>query len=63
MGADHLVCHAEELMQGKKMFDKSRDMILRDLRKRGGTESSKMLMFTYKCQFAAILGQSLDDLR
>ena len=58
VSADDLVSLAEKLIGGKA-FDNSRDKILRDLRKHGGTESTKMLMFTYKCQFAAIMAEPL----
>ena len=58
VSAEGLASYVEELIRDK-VFDKSRDRILRDIRKSGGTESNKMLMFTYKCQFAAILGKPI----
>ena len=53
MNATDLVRTAEELMQDK-VFDKTRDIILRSLLKAGGTSSSMMLMFTYKALFDAM---------
>lgn len=58
VNAEGLASYVEELIRDK-VFDKSRDRILRDIQKSGGTESNKMLMFTYKCQFAAILGKPI----
>ena len=55
VGANDLVCLAEELTQAKA-FDRHRDQILENLRKTGGTESSKQLMFTYKALFAVMKG-------
>ena len=53
VNATDLVRTAEELMQDK-VFDKTRDIILRSLLKAGGTSSSMMLMFTYKALFDAM---------
>ena len=49
--------NARDVMKGEE-FDKWRCGTLERL-KRGETESRKMLMFTYKCQFAAILGKPI----
>ncbi len=54
---DDVVQNAERVMKGEE-FDKWRSETLQRL-KRGESESRKMLMFTYKCQFAAILGKPL----
>lgn len=54
---DDVVQNAERIMKCKE-FDKWRSQTLQRL-KRGESESRKMLMFTYKCQFAAILGKPL----
>ena len=49
--------NASDVMKGEE-FDKWRCRTLQKL-KGGETESRKMLMFTYKCQFAAMLGRPL----
>lgn len=54
---DDVVHNARDVMKGEE-FNKWRSRTLQRL-KRGETESRKMLMFTYKCQFAAILGKPL----
>ena len=54
---DDVVQNASDVMKGEE-FDKLRSRTLQRL-KHGESESRKMLMFTYKCQFAAILGKPL----
>lgn len=54
---DDVVSVAERVMC-VTAFDDYRDKIMQDLRKGGLSPSSKMLMFTYKCLFAVILGKS-----
>ena len=54
---DDVVQNASDIMKDEK-FDKWPAGTLQRL-KGGETESRKMLMFTYKCQFAAILGKPL----
>lgn len=54
---DDVVHNASDVMKGGE-FDKWRSQTLQRL-KRGESESRKMLMFTYKCQFDAILGKPL----
>ena len=54
---DDVVQNASDVLKCEE-FGKWRSQTLQRL-KRGESESRKMLMFTYKCQFAAILGKPL----
>ena len=51
---------AEDMMQGRE-FDESRDSILQGIPK-DLSESGRQLLFTYKCLFTVIRGDSLADM-
>lgn len=51
---------AEDMMQGRE-FDESRDSILQGIPK-DLSESGRQLLFTYKCLFTVIRGESLADM-